>query len=117
MSVNFSEFIDPLILPAVEVLNTHGFKTYESCQGGEGHCFPEPTVRFEGEEFDLIRAFSVCELYRLNVFAAKKVYMKGSIYSNDNTPEVKEKGSAWSKPFYELTFCIHSKTGTIFLPD
>lgn len=115
--MNFSEFIDAGILPAVEVLNAFGFVTFESCQGGEGHCFPEPTVRFEGDEFALIRAFSLCELYKLNVSNARRVYRKTPAYINDNTPAVKEIGEIWDKPFNELTFSIHSKTGTIFLPD
>lgn len=32
----------------METLIAHGIETFESCQGGSGHSFPEPTVRFEG---------------------------------------------------------------------
>jgi hypothetical protein len=74
--LDFAKYIDPLILPAVEILNTHGFKTFESCQGGEGHCYAEPTVRFFGSDFDLIRAYEICQSYRLNVYEAKRVFIK-----------------------------------------
>ncbi len=40
--------LDPGIAPYVDVLDAHGIETYESCQGGKGHSYPEPTVRFFG---------------------------------------------------------------------
>lgn len=109
--------IDPGILPAVEILNTHGFKTFESCQGGKGHCYAEPTVRFFGEEFDLIRAFEVCQGYNLAVLEAKRVYRKEDLYNSNVTENNLPFGMVWSNPVNELTFVIHSKTGTIFLPS
>ena len=72
--------LDPLIRPVVELLNAHGFKTYESCQGGEGHCYQEPTVRFFGSEFDLIRAYEICKCYNINVYEAKRVFIKEDVY-------------------------------------
>lgn len=33
---------------AVKVLRGGGVETYESCEGGKGHSFSEPTVRFFG---------------------------------------------------------------------
>ena len=48
--IDFTESIDTRILPAVEIVNSHGFDTFESCQSGDGHSFPEPTVRFWGSE-------------------------------------------------------------------
>ena len=46
--------LDPEIKPFVEFLNTNGFKTFTSCQGGEGHAFQKPTVGilFEGDYFE-----------------------------------------------------------------
>ena len=110
--MEYSKYIDPLILPAVEILNRHGFDTFESCQGGEGHCYPEPTVRFNGSEFDLIRAYEICKCYNLTVLAAKRVFRKTEVYKNDATSI----GIVWDNPFNEITFVIHSKTGTIYLP-
>ncbi len=116
MKNDFSKYIDPLILPAVEILNKHGFKTFESCQGNEGHCYSEPTVRFFGDEFDLIRAYETCECYRLNVSEAKRVFIKVDVYENNVSVNNIPFGITWGKPFNELTFVIHSKTGTIYLP-
>jgi hypothetical protein len=96
--------IDPLILPAVMVLNRHGFKTFESCQGGDGHAFFEPTIRFEGTEHDLIRAYEICKLYHLPVFEVRRVYRKTPIYVNDNTPDAQNIGDVWETPFNEIVF-------------
>jgi hypothetical protein len=40
--------IDPLIKPYVESLNQIGIVTWESCQGGEGHCTNTPFIHFGG---------------------------------------------------------------------
>ena len=98
--------LDPLIAPVVEILNSHGFKTFESCQGGEGHCFPEPTVRFEGNEFDLLRAFEICEMYGIAVLSGKRVFRKSPVYKNDMSPDVTQIGHTWESPFNELTFLL-----------
>ena len=34
-------------------------ETFESCQGGDGHCYPEPTIRFHGHRDEGFRAFAV----------------------------------------------------------
>ena len=39
---------DPAIRQTVEILREAGVETFESCQGGPGHAFAEPTVRFHG---------------------------------------------------------------------
>ena len=33
----------------VDALRSEGIKTFESCDGGDGHAYTEPTVRFAGE--------------------------------------------------------------------
>jgi hypothetical protein len=38
--------LDPLIRPVVMLLRDNGIKTYTSCQGGKGHCFPLPHIAF-----------------------------------------------------------------------
>jgi|SRR5579864_4148120 len=40
--------LDRGISYAVKVLRDHGVETFESCEGGTGHAFLEPTVRFHG---------------------------------------------------------------------
>jgi hypothetical protein len=42
--------LDPGIARWVDILDAHGVETFESCQAGEGHCFPEPTIRFDGDK-------------------------------------------------------------------
>ena len=43
------EFMDAGILPVVDLLRKNGIGTFESCEGGPGHAFLEPTVRFLGD--------------------------------------------------------------------
>lgn len=58
-AADFSSPLDPGIAEAVIVLDEAGVETFESCQGGEGHAFPEPTVRFHGGPAEGLRALSV----------------------------------------------------------
>jgi hypothetical protein len=51
--------LDPGIAPYVRVLREHGVETFESCEGGSGHVFPEPTVRFAGGVPEGFRALAV----------------------------------------------------------
>jgi len=108
--------LDNGIRPAVEILISHGFETIESCEGGNGHAFPDPTVKFLGSEFDLIRAYEVCECYNLNVLAVRRVYTKSEVYSQDNTKKAHAIGLAFERPTNEIVFVKHLKTGTIFRP-
>jgi len=43
------EKLDSGIRDAVRILAEAGVETCESCQGGKGHAYPEPTIRFYGE--------------------------------------------------------------------
>ncbi|MBL7810539.1 MAG: hypothetical protein JNN28_22135 [Saprospiraceae bacterium] len=106
--------LDEGIRDVVVLLNKYGFKTFESCEGGKGHCYDVPTVRFFGDEFDLIRAYELCTIHRMNVAEAKRVYRKTDVYSEvTNGVPI---GENWDRPFNELTFSVHSNTGTIYLP-
>lgn len=51
--------LDPGIRPYVEALNQAGVETFESCEGGEGHCYPRPTIRFHGHRSEGFRALAV----------------------------------------------------------
>ena len=53
------EDLDPLIEPYVRILRRNGIETVQSCQGGEGHSFPRPTIRFTGSMGALWRALSI----------------------------------------------------------
>ena len=50
--------LDPGIVAAVRVLMEAGVETFESCQGGEGHAYAEPTVRFHGGHAEGFRALA-----------------------------------------------------------
>jgi hypothetical protein len=53
------EGLDRGIEAAVRALRDAGVPTYESCDGGIGHSFPEPTVRFGGNYAEGISALGV----------------------------------------------------------
>lgn len=97
--------IDESIKPIVDILIQHGFKTFESCSGGQGHAFYEPTIRFKGNEFDLIRAYEICMMYGFQPLEVKRVYRKVDLWDNI---EQKYKGSSpiWDKPFNEIIFRV-----------
>lgn len=52
--------LDPGIAPYVDVLDAAGIETFESCQGGQGHAFLEPTIRFYGNRGEGFRALALC---------------------------------------------------------
>lgn len=52
--------LDPGIADTVKALQAAGVHTYESCQGGEGHSYADPTVRFYGSPGEGWRALAVC---------------------------------------------------------
>jgi hypothetical protein len=62
MSVQPQKVFDPPldagIAPYVEALAEAGFETFESCEGGNGHAFPEPTIRFYGDRSEGLRALA-----------------------------------------------------------
>jgi hypothetical protein len=45
---------------AVKILQASGVETYESCEGGPGHAFTEPTVRFHGSPGAGWHALGIC---------------------------------------------------------
>ncbi len=66
--------IDPGIRKAVERLQACEIETFESCEGGPGHAFPEPTVRFYGTPEAGWRAVSVCLAFGLPILALRRVW-------------------------------------------
>lgn len=51
--------LDPGIAPYVETLRAAGIETFESCDGGPGHAYPEPVIRFFGDKTEGFRALCV----------------------------------------------------------
>jgi hypothetical protein len=83
--------IDPGIARAVSVLRAGGVETFESCEGGEDHAFPEPTVRFHGGSWAGYHAFSVAMENGLPVLALRLGWhvLDGHL----------------DGPYWEMTFC------------
>ncbi len=66
--------LDPGIAETVHALRRCGVPTYESCQGGPGHTFPEPTVRFSGGREQGVQVLGLALQLRLPVRALKRVW-------------------------------------------
>lgn len=80
------QLIDEKIAPLVRWLNARGFPTIGSCEGGEGHAFPRPTVQVRtGENVDQTRDELAAELIRNGAqgFTLRAVTM----YQRSTTPE------------------------------
>jgi len=66
--------LDPGIRHYVLALRSGGIETFESCQGGEGHAFAEPTIRFHGGPAEGYKAFAVARELGLPVFHLRLSY-------------------------------------------
>ena len=55
------------IVRAVQILLDADIATYESCEGGEGHAYLEPTIRFKGTPACGWRALATLMTYDLPV--------------------------------------------------
>ena len=70
--------LDPGIAAMVEILRQHGVETYESCEGGEGHSYPEPAVKFHGGlgggRAEGIRVAALAITYDLPMKAIRRVW-------------------------------------------
>jgi len=66
--------LDPGIRRYVLILQSEGIETFESCQGGDGHAMPEPTIRFYGNAYEGFKAFSVAMTYGLPVLSVRRTY-------------------------------------------
>jgi hypothetical protein len=58
----------------VLVFRRAGIETIESCEGGHGHSFPEPTIRFCGNNGEGFKAMSIAMTYGLPVLALRRVW-------------------------------------------
>lgn len=82
--------LDAGIRNAVEVLGRSGVETFESCEGGSGHAYPEPTVRFHGNHAEGFRALGIAMQAGLPVAGLRRVW---PVLDNEPTG-----------PWWELTF-------------
>jgi hypothetical protein len=91
---DYSSPLDPGIRQYVEVLRAEGVETFESCQGGEGHAYAEPTVRFHGDRSEGFRAVAVAFRHNFPVRALNRTWP-----CHDGEP---------TGPYWELTFYLPS---------
>jgi hypothetical protein len=66
--------IDPGIREAVLILRRAGIETFESCEGGAGHAFDVPTIRFNGDAWAGYKAFGVAMENGLPVECIQRVH-------------------------------------------
>jgi hypothetical protein len=66
--------LDKGIEAAVLALREQGVETIESCEGGDGHAYLEPTVRFAGGKSEGYRALSVALQCGLKVAVLRRVW-------------------------------------------
>jgi hypothetical protein len=66
--------LDPGVAPFVEVLWKAGIDTYESCEGGDGHSYAEPAIRFHGDRTEGFWALHVAVEHGLPVRAIRRFW-------------------------------------------
>jgi hypothetical protein len=66
--------VDPGIAREVSVLWENGIETFESCEGGPGHSFPEPTVRFHGGKGEGFKALAIASQHGLRVAELRRYW-------------------------------------------
>jgi hypothetical protein len=75
----------------VEVLAAAGIETYESCEGGPGHAYPEPTIRFHGDHTEGFRALAVALQNGLPVSSLRRIW---------TVQDLEPVGPTWEIVFY-----------------
>lgn len=91
----YSSRLDKGIENAVRVLSIANVETFESCEGGEGHAYPEPTVRFHGNRAEGFRALSVAMQAGLKVASLRRTWP-----INEDEP---------TGPWWEMVFVPHQR--------
>jgi len=86
----FDPPLDRGIRDAVETLRAGGVETFESCEGGPGHAYPEPTVRFHGDQSEGLRALAVALKAGLKAADLRRVW-----------PVIDDEPTG---PYWEITF-------------
>jgi len=66
--------LDRGIAKAVKLLQSMGIETFESCEGGKRHAYPEPTIRFYGTSEAGWRAVGICLSHGLPIQSLRRVW-------------------------------------------
>lgn len=87
--------LDAGIRSVVLVLRANGIETFESCEGGTGHSYLEPTVRFHGGIGEGFKGLAIALQHGFKVAALRRTWV-----IQDLEP---------TGPYWELTFVEKSK--------
>lgn len=66
--------LDAGIRRYVAILRSQGIETFQSCEGGEGHAYPEPTIEFHGGPHEGPRAIGVALAFALPAAELRRVW-------------------------------------------
>ena len=67
-----SGILEPGVRRYVEILRSHGVRTIESCEGGDGHFSSVPWIRFEGDFSEGLRAVSIALYHAMPVMRLRR---------------------------------------------
>ena len=70
----FEPPLDKGIAPYVTALRDRGVETFESCDGGHGHAYPEPAIRFHGNRDEGLRALAVAMTMNHPVHELRRIW-------------------------------------------
>ena len=91
------EGLDRGIERAVFLLREAGIETFASCDGGEGHPYSEPTIRFHGDHSEGYKAVAIALQHALPVTDLRRTWdiLDGELVG----------------PYWELVFLVPTNTG------
>ncbi|MEK6703020.1 MAG: hypothetical protein AABZ53_12205 [Planctomycetota bacterium] len=95
--MDFDPPLDPGICPFVECLSNAGIETFESCEGGHGHAYTEPTIRFHGGTGEGFRALAIAQKHGLPVSEIRRTWP-----INNDEPT----GPHWEIVFWRKATCL-----------
>lgn len=85
-----SDQLDPGVARYVRELASEGVETFESCEAGKGHTYPECAIRFHGDRAEGFRALAVALRAGLPVANLRRIWPV-----QDGEP---------TGPYWEMTF-------------
>lgn len=86
--------LDPGIAPYVDTMRAARIETFESCEGGDGHAYTEPTVRFSGGRGEGFRALSVALEHGMPVESVRRYW---------DVIDGEPSGPAWEITFWRVS--------------
>ena len=72
--IDFETPLDAGIKRAVLIFRKAGVETFESCEGGEGHAYLEPTIAFHGARSEGFRALAIAMENNLPVATIRRAW-------------------------------------------